>query len=177
MKGRKSETAYLVECDRELQAGTDNQSGCPGDTNFSVHHPPPHPILGPVKVFSVQTGRWWLSPLLSGSPVQYVSSPMAGQDLGRTDTDRPDTKLLHKMYFWVGTLLFSLGGAAVGVNPRRSSLQRQCSGSKWGYGVWGLGMACLGRIHQHPIELSKPAKEFPLLPHICQVPGSKSSQI
>lgn len=43
--------------DGELQAGTDNRSGCPGDTNLSVQPtPPPPPLLCPIKVFSAQTG-------------------------------------------------------------------------------------------------------------------------
>lgn len=86
MKGRKSETAYLVECDRELQAGTDNQSGCPGDTNFSVHTPPPPPIpsSAPSKSFQSRQGGdgcllFCLAVRYSMSHPRWLDKTWAGQ--------------------------------------------------------------------------------------------------
>lgn len=51
----REEKKWKGVVDGELWAGTDNQSGCPGDTNFSVQHPPP--CFAPSKSFQSRQGR------------------------------------------------------------------------------------------------------------------------
>lgn len=143
------------------------------ETLTSLCSPPT--LLCPIKVFSIQTGpisgpEWWLSLLLSGGTVRPITVT-ARQDLSGTEKERPAIAVLCKMYFWVGMLLFGVGGKS----PEDFFLM---SVQRVKEGIWrlGLGNGLLGTDSSAPHWVVKASQKLPLLPHICQV-HSKSSQI
>ncbi len=159
-------------CDGELWAGTDNRSGCPGDTNFSVQHP--HPALPHQSLFSPDRADQWPRVMVVSSFVWRYSTAHHCDGSTRPERDRkrkgpPSPRCAKCTFGWACCCLWWWGGI-----PRGFLSNVSAAGQR---GDMVSGMACLGRIHQHPIDLSKLAKEPPLLPHICQVYFSKNSQI
>lgn len=110
-----------------------------------------------------------MSLLLSGGTVRPITVT-ARQDLSETEKEKARHRRAVQNVLLGGQV--AVCGGAGGRIPRGFLSNVSAAGQR---GDMVSGMACLGRIHQRPIDLSKLAKELPLLPHICQVYFSKKS--
>lgn len=77
----------------ELWAGTDNQSGCPGDTNFSVRHP--HPALPHQSLFRPDRADQWPRVMVVSSFVWLYSTAHHCDGSTRPEWDRKRKARLH----------------------------------------------------------------------------------
>lgn len=117
----------------------------------------PPTLLCPIKVFSGQTRpisglEWWLSLPLSGVTVRPITVT-ARQDLSGTEKERPAITAPCEMYFWVGMLLFGVGGES----PENFFLKSV----QWvREGIWclGLGNGLLGTDSSAPHWVVKASK-------------------
>lgn len=73
-------------CDGELWARADNQSGCPGDTDFSVQHP--RPALPHQSLFSPDRADQWPRVMVVSSFVWRYSMSHHSDGSTRPERDR-----------------------------------------------------------------------------------------
>lgn len=157
--------------DEELWAGTDNQSGFPGDTNFSVqgtppaprnyHHPPALPHQSP---FSPDRADQWPRVMVVCPFVKRYST--AHHCDGSTRPERrsqrkaPPSSHCAKCTF--GWACCCLGWVVFfwvwGAKPPRVFLSNvSAAGQRGGYGVWGLGngLFCWDGFISAPLSCQK----------------------